>query len=280
MKTLTKKEYWDSIHKRKVVEQERHSLRGRLKILMARALDSKYMRAYADYLLWDVIFKKYMPKTKGARVLEVGSAPGHNLVRLSEAFGFVPYGIEYSDSGVELNREIFISHNIDPDHVIHADFLSDEIQEQYTGYFDIVISEGLIEHFDDVEDVIERHIDLLARGGYLIVSIPNLRGANYSLQWVFNKELLFIHNMDIMDKRRFSRLFDTERLSTLFCDYYGTFNFGLFISKGNSPLRFVLICCKVLQLMLNVIFRVLFGTKGAESRLFSPYLLFIGVKNK
>ena len=164
--------------------------------------------------------------------------------------------------------------------MIRADFLSDEIQEQYTGRFDIVISQGFIEHFDDVEDVIERHIDLLAQGGYLIVGIPNLRGANYSLQWIFNKELLSMHNIDIMGKREFLRLFDTERLSTLFCDYYGTFNFGLFISKGNSPLRFVLICCKIFQLMLNVVFRVLFRTKGAESGLFSPYLLFIGVKKK
>ena len=278
MKTLTKKEYWDSIHKRKAVEQTQHSLKGRLKILMARVLDSKYMRAYADYLLWDVIFEKHMPRTKGAKVLEVGSAPGHNLVRLSRTFGFVPYGIEYSDSGVELNREIFVSHNINPNHVIQADFLSDEIQEQYRGYFDIVISEGFIEHFDDVEDIVEKHINLLTNGGYLIISIPNLRGANYSLQWVFNKELLPMHNTHIMEKREFLRLFDQEVLSALFCDYYGIFNFGLFISRSSSPLCFLLICCKILQLMLNVIFHLLFRTKGPESGLFSPYLLFIGVK--
>lgn len=280
MKTLTEREYWDSIHKRKVVEQKQHSLKGHLKIGMGRLLDSKYMRSYADYLLWDVIFKKHLPKTKGAKVLEVGSAPGHNLVRLSRTFGFVPYGIEYSDSGVELNREIFSSNNINPDHVIHADFFSDEIRDQYREHFDIVISEGFIEHFDDVDDVIKRHIDLLAQGGYLIVSIPNLRGANYRLQRAFNKELLLMHNTDIMRRGEFLKLFDKACLSTLFCDYYGTFNFGLFISKSRSPLRFVLTFCKVLQLILNVVFRVLFRGEGAESELFSPYLLFIGVKKK
>jgi 2-polyprenyl-3-methyl-5-hydroxy-6-metoxy-1,4-benzoquinol methylase len=280
VKTLTEKEYWDSIHKRKVVEQKQHSMRRHLKVLIASALESKYLRPYADYLLWDVTFKKYLPTTKGANVLEIGSAPGNNLVRFSRTFGFIPYGIEYSDSGVELNREIFSANNINPAHVIHADFLSDQIQEQYAGHFDIVISEGFVEHFDDVEDVIEKHINLLAQGGHLIVSIPNLRGVNYYLQQIFNKELLSLHNTDIMGKREFLKLFDEERLSTLFCDYYGTFNFGLFISKGDSPLRFVLICCKVLQLMLNVIFRLLFRNKGAESKLFSPYLLFIGAKKK
>ena len=131
-------------------------------------------------------------ENKGAKVLEVGSAPGWHLVRLNQTFGFIPYGIEYSESGVELNREVFILHNINPDNVIHADFLSDEFHEQYKGYFDIAISRGFIEHFTDIEDIIEKHINLLTKGGYLIVSIPNLRGANYILTWLFHRELSFV----------------------------------------------------------------------------------------
>ena len=278
MARLTEKDYWDSIHKAKVVERKRNFLKESLKVLTTGLLETKFFRSYADYLLWDVIYQKYLPKRKGAKVLEIGSAPGDNLVRVSQTFGLVPYGIEYADSGVELNRKIFISHNINPDNVIHADFLSDEIQRRYRGYFDVVISVGLIEHFDNVEDIVDKHINFLNRGGYLIVSIPNLKGANYILQWVFNKELLPMHNIDIMQNREFSSIFDKHCLSTLFCDYYGTFNYGLFIAKRNSPLRFVLTSCKILQLILNMVFRLLFRNGGAESRFFSPYLLFIGVK--
>ena len=43
-------------------------------------------------------------------------------------------------------------------------------------------------------------------------------------------------------------------------------------------MRFVLNFCKKLQLILNVAFRLIFKDKGMENRLFSPYLLFIGVK--
>jgi len=253
-------------------------VKGNLKILATRFFENKFVRSYADYLLWDVIYKKFMPKIKGAKVLEVGSAPGNNLVRLSKRFGFIPYGVEYSESGVEINRKVFISNNINPDNVIQADFLSDDFQKQYNSYFDIVMSAGFIEHFEDVGDIIEKHINLLTEDGYLIVSIPNLRGANYVWQWILNRELLPMHNVDIMQKRKFSQIFDKVCLSTLFCDYYGTFNFGLFITKGNSPLRFVLTSCKILQLILNMVFRLLFRKGGAESRLFSPYLLFIGMK--
>lgn len=203
------------------------------------------------------------------------------MVRLSQTFGFVPYGIEYTDSGVELNRRTFVSNNLNPDNVIAADFLSDELHKQYEGYFDIVISAGFIEHFTDIEDVIERHINLLKKGGCLIVSIPNLRGANYILQWIFQKKIILsMVDLNIMQKREYMKIFDRDCLLTLFCDYYGTFSFGLFNTKRNSPLHIVLIFCMILQLILNLIFRLLFRNKGAESSLFSPYLIYIGTKIK
>lgn len=286
---MNNKEYWDSIYELALLKQKQYMPRENfIKIFIKKFLGEKmlkyireYMfRSYSDYLLWDVIYKKYMPKTKNMKVLEAGSAPGGHLVRLNQTFGFIPYGIEYSESGVELNRKIFTLHNINPDNVIYADFLSDEFHKHYREYFDIVISRGFIEHFDDVDDIIEKHINLLNRGGYLFITVPNVRGINYILGLIFNKEFLSLDNINIMQKREFSNLFDKESLSTLFCNYYGTFDFSLFSSpyKKNFLTRFTLSLCNKLQLTLNVTFRLLFRGKGAESRLFSPYLIFVGKK--
>lgn len=283
MGRLIDKEFWDAAYEQKAFQNERPSLTIKLEALVKRLLGEKiveYISNYADYLLWHVIYQKYLPKTKGAKALEVGSAPGSYLVRLSQTFGFVPYGVEYSESGVELNRKLFTWHNINPDNVILADFLSDEFHQQYKGYFDIVISRGFIEHFTDVEDIINKHINLLTKGGCLVVSIPNLKRANYILTWIFNREEISLCNINIMQKGKFSELFDKERLSTLFCDYYGTFSFFLFNTERNSPTRFLLGFCHRLQLILNMVFRLLFKDKGAESRLFSPYLIFIGLKRE
>jgi SAM-dependent methyltransferase len=276
MRELTEKEYWNRIHKSYVLAPQGHPLKETLKALITKLFGRRCLRPYADYLLWNVIYKKYMPKTKGAKVLEIGSAPGHHLVRLSQTFGFVPYGIEYSDIGVELNRKIFRLHGINPENVIHADFLSNEFHREYNGRFDIVLSTGFIEHFTDMEDVIEKHINLLIGGGYLFVTIPNLRGINYVLQWIFSKKVPSKHNTDIMRKEIFSSIFDKKELTTLFCSYYGTFDLGLFIYKKKWVQSF----CKVLQLILNMLFFILLRDKGAESKLFSPYLIFIGVKNQ
>ncbi len=80
------------------------------------------MRYYSDYLLWDVIFPRYLPRREGLKVVEIGSAPGDTLVRLKETFSFIPYGVEYSPQGAELNRKTFREHNIDASNVIEADF--------------------------------------------------------------------------------------------------------------------------------------------------------------
>lgn len=236
---------------------------------------------YHDYLLWDVIYKKYMPKIKGAKVLEIGSAPGNHLVKLNQVFGFVPYGVEHSEHGVKINRGIFNLYNINPDNVIHADFFSKGFQKKYAGFFDVVISRGFIEDFSsvDVKDIVEKHINLLIKGGYLFISIPNIRGLYYIWARLFEKKLLSEMNLGIMQKEKFAKLFDEKDILSLFCNYYGTFCCnGRFSSKINPTIRFVLNLFNNLQRILNIVFRVILKDKGLETSFFSPYLLFIGIK--
>ncbi len=278
MGKLSSEEYWDSLYKPAVLEHKQFSFKEKIKALLTTLFGKNSLRSYSDYLLWEKIYKKYLPKTKGLKFLEIGSAPGENLVRFSQTFGYVPYGIEYSESGAELNREMFRLHNLDPANVIHADFLSEQLHSQYKESFDIVYSRGFIEHFTDVDAVIDKHLNLLAKGGRLVVIIPRIKGVNHALGMFFHKEIISMHNLSIMGKKEFSEIFDRNDLSTLFCDYYGIFTFDLFNTKPASPLRFVLKLCNIMQLVLNLIFHMLFRNKRAESRMFSPYLLYIGIK--
>ncbi len=278
MAELSTKKYWNV---RWRPGTRRGSLAGRVKALERKLVRQglfEYTRRYSDYLLWEVIYPRYMPRSPGAKVLEIGSAPGSYLVRLSQRFGYVPYGVEYSESGVERNRQKFLAHQIDPDNVLHADFLADAFHDQYRGRFDIVVSRGFIEHFSNVGDVIDKHLNVLAPGGRLFVHIPNFRKLNYLLMWTFHRELLAMHNLDIMPKDAFAGLFDAARLERLFCGYYGTFDFGLFDTAPRSLLRPLLLGGKGLQLPLNVALRSLFGDRGRETAACSPYLLYVGIK--
>lgn len=280
MNRLSDRSHWDSVHIHQASDRKTGLQGKKLQLLAKSILGERCLRYYSDYLLWDVILPRHLPKQKGLKVLEVGSAPGDTLVRLKETFGYIPYGVEYSEPGVELNRRTFVEHDIDPSNVIQADFFSTDFHDRYRGYFDIVLSAGFIEHFTAVEDVVHRHINVLKKGGHLVVIIPNLRGINYFLSYVFNSKILAMCNIRIMRKGEFRRLFDAELLECEFCDYFGTFDFGVFNTPEGSPLRFLLGFCKMWQAIFNAAFPRLFRDKGAESSFFSPYLIFIGIKKK
>ncbi|MBK5257371.1 MAG: methyltransferase domain-containing protein [Vicinamibacteria bacterium] len=283
MESLTRREHWDAVHASERVEAATPRVRvgsHRFKrwfkgLLGPRFLE--YMSSYDDHQIWEGIYRRYMPQP-GASVVEIGSAPGEHLVKLSETFGLVPYGIEYSEEGVLVNRSLFAARGLDPDHVVALDFFSDECLSRYRDHFDVVVSRGFIEHFKDPGSVVDRHLELLKPGGLLVVTIPNLRGVNGALTRLFHPELIPMHNLEIMSKVPFFELFDTTKVRPLVCAYVGTFNFYLFNVKEGSRLLPLLRGCMKAQTLLNVAFRVFLGDLGAENRFTSPQLIFAGVK--
>lgn len=235
---------------------------------------------YDDYLLWRVVFRRYLPAScNGLSVVEIGSAPGDFLVRFARIFGATPYGIEYTSHGAERNRNNFSLNGLDPDNVIEADFFSQEFLDTHGERFDIVISRGFIEHFQDAEAVVSRHAAVLRPGGLLFVQIPNLRGVYYSWTKAFNPTQLPLHNLDIMRLPRFRKLFEKQPLEVLQCSYFGTFSFWLFTAPYDARwLNRVVRMLITLQRGLNLLFRVAFAGRGCESAMFSPNLLFVGRK--
>lgn len=289
-KRLTEQGYWDAIHLAGRASKPRAQLPQRagaspvgrkLKSQIKRVLGKRLLervRSYEDFLLWDVILPRYLSQREGAKVVEIGSAPGHRLVRLKQRFGLTPYGIDYSRVGVEVNRDVFAEHGIDPDNVIEADFVASELPDQYREAFDVVLSGGFIEHFTDVGVIVQKHLRLLKPGGCLVVMIPNLRGVNFLLTWLCRRDVIPMHNLDIMERENFAALFAAQGLEPLFCGYSGTFNFYMFDTPSDSLMRFPLAVCKKVQWGLNLVFRFVFKDRGAENRWFSPCLIYVGIK--
>jgi SAM-dependent methyltransferase len=289
MNRLSEKEYWDSVYKigeeYKPPPETPAPLSRKRRVL--RALKARLgpqtiqqMGSYRDYLFWSVFMKQYLPPMAGKRILEVGSAPGDVLVEFAQRMGVVPFGVEYTAEGVEVNRRLFKASGLNPDNVIHADFFSEEFQSRYRGTFDIVYSGGFIEHFEDAKDAVNKHLNLLADGGYLIVLIPNLRGLNYALTRLFAPRLIAIHNLTIMKLETFARLFDDPRLETLTCRYYGGFSLGLFTddSRPDTRVQKALKLVNYAQPVINLASHRLFGDRGAETAWASQSVIYIGRK--
>lgn len=274
--TLSEKEYWDDVHSGRQGAGAPAYVKALKKMLGPSTVG--LMRNYDDYLLWNVIYPRFLPGAEGSSIIEIGSAPGRHLVRMRDRLGCEVRGLEYSPEGAAANRNIFKAAGIDPGHVIEADLFDDGPLERYAGQFDIVMSRGFIEHFDDPSDAIERHLHLLRPGGRLVVSIPNMRGANYLQALLFNRQLIPIHNREIMRMDNFRSLFDIDCLESVFCGYYGTARADIFIHGKGPFTRLIRRAAESFQAFQNLLFRAVLRDRGLETPAFSPNLLFIGKK--
>jgi len=240
MARLTEKRFWNSIYCRSREGNKGPCPAKKSIFHFGNLLDKAgvYRKSYSRYLL-NNLFSMYFTKPRGSRILEIGSAPGDNLIYFKDTFGYEPYGIDYSESGVEINRAQFAEHGIPVDRVAHSDFFDPSFQSRYKGYFDIVTSFGFIEHFSNAKNVVEMHFNLLKTSGILFVEIPNYSYINYLLMRMLNKKNLKHHNLSIMDKNGFLSLFSDLSLNMLFCDYIGTINLFMF-HDDSDPLKSII----------------------------------------
>ena len=175
---------------------------------------------------------------KEGEVLEVGCAPGKWLAFAARQVGLVPSGVEYSEGGVSATKRNFEALGIKYGRILAADFFNVLPDKQY----DVVMSFGFIEHFDDVDNVIQRHLDWLKPGGTLILGVPNFRGLNQSIQSLLDQSILDKHNLNIMNLRYFHSLGTRLKLEPISVQYLGSFEPALFIPRHRfgNPIQFVL----------------------------------------
>lgn len=283
MKRLSERQYWDDVHDQRIGSRPKDlSLGQKLRDHLKDTLSPEhvaFIKNYKEYYAERRYYDPFMPRGARHTLVEIGSAPGTELIKLHRRYGVTPYGIEYSESGVARNREVFEAANVPPGHVLHADFFSPELHEARANTFDAVISRGFIEHFDDVDHVIDLHVSLLKPGGRLFISIPSLRGFNFLLAHLFNKDVIDFHNLEIMTKTRFARLFRRPDLVPLVCERFGVLNFDLFTAKKEAPLGFLLPGLqRNVQPVLNAMFGSMFGARPTDFVALSSYLMFVGTK--
>jgi len=268
MNKLSTEKYWDQIYSPK---------RSGFSVPFKSAL-RRFMRDYPNYLIWEKLLPDLMTTMRGRRVLEIGCAPGGYLVAFFKRFGMTPYGIEYSSAGCKLTRDRFIAEGLPPENIIEMDFFDDAAISTLKEGFDAVYSRGFIEHFDNPREVVERHGQMLKSGGLLIIQIPNLSGVNSWLSKRFNPVSHSIHNLGIMNLDAFCGLFPKERFEPLFCGYVGGFSFGLFNTNGRFKKMIHGLLNRIIQPLLNVVFRGVSRVHRFESAYTSPALLMIARK--
>lgn len=157
------------------------------------------------------------PNTR-ATVLEIGAAPGKWLSIFPQD-SYQVSGIEYCDRGMQALQANLKALDIKPLALIYGDFFALEPEPSY----DIVMSLGFIEHFNNPLMVVQRHIEWLKPGGLLILGVPNFTGLHGFAQLVLDKRILNAHNTSIMNKAFFHSLQDSLSIEMNSFQYLGSF---------------------------------------------------------
>ena len=111
---------------------------------------------------------RWMARDGGRRFLDVGCAHGYTLSRLERRYETV--GVDISGYAIERAREIAPRSK-----VFEANFLGDLPPEVARGGFHAIQAKYVLEHLSDPATALERLAGLLAPGGFLLYSVPNMK---------------------------------------------------------------------------------------------------------
>lgn len=234
-----------------------------------QSLDNYTNRCFHEY--FSKIFSGL--DTQGLKLLEIGCARSAWLPYFAKEFSFQVYGIDYSEIGCQQAREILYNVALEGE-IICANFFSPP--QSILGVFDIVVSFGVAEHFEDTNACIDQFSKFLKPNGILITIIPNLTGWLGFLQNAFNKAVYQIHIPINMQELKIAHV--KANLEILDCRYFMSQSLALISLKGTEKDEIKTRMKTWIQLYLSRLTKLLwlledFVKPLPTSATFSPYIL-------
>jgi SAM-dependent methyltransferase len=137
-------------------------------------------------------------------------------------FRFEVTGIDYSPLGCKKALAILARDGIEGE-IEQADFMHPP--DRLLGAYDVGVSFGVAEHFDDTAECLAAFRRYLKPGGLLITAIPNLSGVIGTLQKLLDREVYDIHVA--LDRDALAAAHRKANLDVIDCDYIVCSNFGV-----------------------------------------------------
>lgn len=133
-------------------------------------------------------FSKYIPRE--AHILEVGFGSGRMLTRIAKELGCACTGVDVEDGAFPSLSFFSGQHRVEVEVLKGSGFCLPFKDNS----FDVVYSEGVIEHFpvDESQEMITEHVRACREGGLVIISVPNKFAFVHSLtKLLLGKRFLF-----------------------------------------------------------------------------------------
>ncbi|MBN1254706.1 MAG: class I SAM-dependent methyltransferase [Deltaproteobacteria bacterium] len=156
---------------------------------------AKYLpdqRKYRGHYEFDRIFRTVLQPDTSKKLLELGAGGSIWLPYFAQEFGFEVYGIDYTEKGCELAERNLALAGVKGE-IRCEDFF--KAINYWRGFFDVVVSFGVVEHFNHPVEIIRLMKNLLKRDGMSITVVPNTAGSLFRLQRFIDKDVYEIHKV-------------------------------------------------------------------------------------
>ncbi len=204
-------------------------------------------------------FKNELPWPQLRSCFEAGCFPGGYLAYFGTK-GLELNGIDISDRVQTGLAPFYHSQQLKTGSLIQGDFFAYMPEKK----FDVVCSFGFIEHFENWQQVMQKHIDLLNTEGYLIITAPNFRGKfQHFFHRFFDKENYQRHYVPSMNPALWKAFLEQQGMEIIKTGYFGKFDF--WVEKTPSFFKHIFLAVLVRLKPLAA----KFISQGSES--YSPY---------
>lgn len=208
----------------------------------------------------------------GARLLEIGCGQSTWLPYFATEFGLSVSGLDYSPAGCARAKELLTRERVSGE-VVCADLFAPP--PDWADRFDVVFTNGVIEHFRDTDAVVRAVATYVRPGGKIITSIPNMRGSVGRLQKWLAPEVFDIHvPLSLADLRRSHT---RAGLRVTHCRYVLSSNFGVVNVGGRGGWQ-RLLAAALGRLSMAGWWLERTGVSLPTSQLVSPYLICVAEK--
>lgn len=215
------------------------------------------------------LFKQVINKDNIKTAVELGGFPGYYAIFLKKYFGLDTTLFDFFVHEPVLNEVLTANQLTRQDiGVIEGDLFNYQPEQQY----DLVLSCGLIEHFNDTKDIIARHLTFLKPGGTLLITLPNFTGANGWVQRKFDPDNYSKHNISSMNPKLLAQVSRELGLKDVQSFHYGRFSVWL---ENKAQQRTAV---KALVKAIWVAGKLLTKIIPVESKNLSPYIVLIAKK--